>query len=233
MSDELISDANTPEAISAPTPTAQRSIWVVVAVSALTSISVWGTAEIIQAQLKPEPPPPTATERILDGIEEAWGAASNMDKDDLEAIAGIADLMGGGSGDPLSDLQDAMKIAEMALGALGELGDLSNLGDLGQLSDLAQGLGELGDLTEGLGGFGNFGDLNKMMEGAMEQLGGLDLGELNLGELGGIGELDLGDLGGLLSGGKAPSAPKAEFELSPGADDFGGLDALDKHLEDQ
>jgi hypothetical protein len=227
MSDEPISEVDAPEVIPAPAPTAQRSIWVVVAVSALTSISVWGSAEIIQSKLTPEPPPPTTTDRILDGIEEAWGAASNMDKDDLEAIAGIADLLGGGSGDAMKDLQDAMKIAEMALGALGGLGDMGDLGDLGEI---VQGLGGLGDLSQGLGGLGDFGDLDKMMEGAMEQLGGLDLGELNLGDLGGIGELDLG---GLLGGGKAPSAPKAEFELSPEADDFGGLDALDKALEDQ
>lgn len=200
------------------TPVPQRSIWVVVAVSALTSLVVWGGAELIQGQTTPEPPPPppSTTERILDGIEEAWGAASTMDKDDLETIAGLADLLGGGSGDAMGDLKEAMKIAELALGALG---------DEGALGDLVQGLG-------GLGGLGELGDLEKLMEGALQQLGGLDLEELGLGSLD-LGEFNLGDLGGILGGGDTPSPAKAEFELSPEADNFGGLDALDKHLQDQ
>jgi hypothetical protein len=186
-------------------PPTQRSIWVVVAVSALTSLSVWGMAELIQAQLKPEPPPPTTTERILDGIGEAWGAASSIDKDDMETVAGLANLLGGGSEDPMGDLQDAMKLAEMALGTLGQMEDL-------------------GSLSEGLEGFG---DLDKMMGEAMQQLGGLDLGEL------GLGDLDLGDLGGLLGGGDAPSIPEAGWELSSEMEDFRGLEALDKLLEGQ
>jgi hypothetical protein len=205
------------------TPAPQRSIWVVVAVSALTSIIVWGAAELIQGQMAPEPPPPSTTERILDGIEEAWGAASDMDKDDLETIAGLADLLGGGSGDVRGDMEHAMKIVDMALGALGDNGDL-------------------GDLAQGLGVLGEFGDLNKLMDGALKQLGGLDPGELDIGgldlsglDLSGLdlGEFNLGDLGDILGGGDTPSAPKAQFELSPDADDFGGLEALDEHLQDQ
>lgn len=184
---------------------AQRSIWVVVAISALTSISVWGMAELIQAQLKPEPPPPTTTERILDGIGEAWGAASALEQNDMEAIAGIANLLGGGSGNPMGDLQDTMKLAEMALGTLGQMEDV-------------------GSLAEGLEAFG---DMEKMMGEAMRQLGGLDLEEL------GLGDLNLNDFGTLLGGNSAPSLPKGEWELSPEADDFGGLEALDKLLEGQ
>jgi hypothetical protein len=115
----------------------------------------------------------------------------------------------------MGDLQDTMKLAEMALGTLGQLEDVGSLaGDLEGLGSLAEGL-------EGLG------DMEKMMGEAMRQLGGLDLEEL------GLGDLNLNDFGGLFGGTDAPSSPKGEWELSPEADEFGGLEALDKLLEGQ
>jgi hypothetical protein len=197
------------------TPTKQRPLWVIVLVSALTAISVWGIAEFIQHQTKPEPPPPTTTERIMDGIGDLWDATTGLDGGDLDSIGGLLNLLGGDGKDLMGDLEQALKMAEMAISTLEILGDL-----------------------EGLSGLGELGDLEGLLDGAIKQIGDAFTGELMGGlEKLNLGDFDLGDLssglGGLLGAGNAAEAPSGKWELTPEEDDFSGLEALDKHLQDQ
>ena len=197
--------------VSTQTPEVQtkpRSLWIVVLVSALTSISVWGIAELIQHQMKPEPPPPTITEQFMDGLGGMFEVVTDLGGSDLEALGNLANLFGGDDGNPLSELEGVLQLAESAMEGLSGLGELS--------SGSLEGLGELGNL-------------DVLMEDAMKQVGDLFGEDL----MGGLGDLSsgLGDLGGLLGGGE--EAATEAWELSPEEENFGGLDALDKHLEDQ
>ena len=201
-----------------PPQGSSRPIWQVILVSFLVSSVVSATTLLLYVKLKPEPEP-TLTEQIMGGIGEVFGTLGDLDEGELENIGQIGNVLGGGG--MMGDLEDAAQLAELALKGLDmamelESGESSGFGNLlgGSFDKLQQ------DLLEGLGE-----NLELMTQDFNDLAGSLEALDLT-GSL-----TDIGDL----LGSNAPDTKAGGdgWEVSPKADSFDGLNALDEHLRDQ